>query len=69
MISLTTILEEAFILGFDLLPDRKHFESGLNSDKLVVFVHGYSGTFSGTDVLKRNYARSVNTPLLLFDYS
>ena len=69
MISLTTILEEAFILGFDLLPDKKHLESGLNSDKLFVFVHGYSGTFSGTEVLKRNYARSINTPLLLFDYS
>lgn len=69
MVSLNTVVEEALILGFDLLPDKPHLESGLNSDELAVFVHGYSGIFSGTNVLKRNYARSMNTPLLLFDYS
>lgn len=65
--SLTSLVEEAFLLTLDLLPDSEHLNSR-SSDAAVVFVHGYSRVFSGTFDFRRNHARSSKMPLLLFDY-
>ncbi len=66
--SLVSLVEEAFLLAFDLIPDSQHSNHAQNGDSAVVFVHGYSRVFSGTYDFRRFYELAGRRPLLLFDY-
>ena len=66
--SLVSLVEEAFILALDLIPDSQHNNHARNGDSAVVFVHGYSRVFSGTYDFRRFHELACRRPLLLFDY-
>lgn len=68
--SLSSLVNEVFLVLDDLLPDKR--VNGIDEvvkDRVVVYIHGVSPTFSGKRKVIANHQRVRDFQLLCFDYN